>query len=1113
MLTTVSRLSPRAKAVHARTSATRILGPASSVVIRQRHQTRAFRLAWGWCSSHEDAENHREIRRRHRMLRHKYAESVRRKLSWEQHPEAEEASRTFRRIASPHWVFKNGTRSDAYHVKIGKVRTPDNPNGVRPGRNIEDVERGAMDHFLFGDIDARTKWAESQHDRWTAPLQNICNYMASRQEELRSSIFGTSETSASSHAQTDQDDYVIDPITNRKVPKTAPKPAAPTSSQMPDDLVGKYQSWFDRFPAPSADKPIFCDGPPPPSELRQYRQVEIDDALSHPENQGMAGAAADSDLPPTADELHRYSQVDIDDVDSDSAIGQHAGSSSTAGPESADPAPTEAEMRKYESVVLDENPVDHIGEHSTSRAQGWLSRKPVVESDSYVQDHEPNFDVAYGPEQTYLSWRYKNVSKRGDGGQAGNTAAPSAVAEPKYEDLDRYKPVMYNETASTEQATAKYSDLDKYEAALEPEIERQVDSAPPVYEDLGKYNPFRYHEPDGKQPGQLEAEETPEDAKLYKPFLYNEPDGKPPGAGAEELGYDAAELRKYGAFRWNEPDGRPACRDDQAHRAREAAKYRPVMYNEPDGKPQAFEAESVDPAELGGYGALRYQEPDGKPNAQPAETADAIELGRYNAVRYNEPDGKASPGPDAVTEGLKEFDSSADNSWISQSAVPPEADESYAGILRRLERLSTALENEEGGGKLEPARSQQQAGSKADAMESSSVVQAAAEKRYRAGDAIPNREAGLKGNYVQDFPEEFSQTWTSSQDSSATLRPKDAADSTKSTDFVDGSAPLPQTVWAEGKQSSSSKLEPSLDRQFISAESMTEADRAQALADPYSKEPQGLETSYTEECDGKPTWPTFVKIRKCTNEARGEPEMAAPAATQDAHSAQPLESTEPTVYKILAYDPTMQTINVAETTSVVPDTASALTPAEVLLRLSNPSKFFPHFAPLQAQGFEIVSGSGDVLVFRKVHDVAAAPEPETASALEAPKPAEQPPVHAPAAVNPIDMTGTLPMFPAAANFASPTGYVNYDMPSLEEAARLPPPPAPGSRFRSNIEVRREEPVFSGRKSDARGQKDKPHVGKRMLVGAVWVASVSYAIGVVGEYFKTGGIDGMGPKGF
>jgi len=240
-----------------------------------------------------------------------------------------------------------------------------------------------------------------------------------------------------------------------------------------------------------------------------------------------------------------------------------------------------------------------------------------------------------------------------------------------------------------------------------------------------------------------------------------------------------------------------------------------------------------------------------------------------------------------------------------------------------------------------------------------------------------------------------------------------------------------------------------------------------------------------------------------------------------AHGASP-ETPDPTVYKILAYDPTMQAINIAETTSVVPDTASALTPAEVLLRLSNPAKFFPHFAPLRAQGFEIVSGSGDVLVFRKVHD--AAPEGETAWAPEPVAEPVAPPekrteVPAPAAVNPIDMTGTRSISPASANFASPTGYVNYDAYPFEDAEdRLPPPPPPPPRFRSNIDVRREEPVFSGPKTegwyaDQQRHRTATRVGKKMLVGAAWVAGISYALGVVGEYFKTGGIDGAGPEGF
>lgn len=206
---------------------------------------------------------------------------------------------------------------------------------------------------------------------------------------------------------------------------------------------------------------------------------------------------------------------------------------------------------------------------------------------------------------------------------------------------------------------------------------------------------------------------------------------------------------------------------------------------------------------------------------------------------------------------------------------------------------------------------------------------------------------------------------------------------------------------------------------------------------------------------------------------------------------EPNRTTEPTVYRILAYDPTMQKINVAETTSVVPDQASPLSPAEVLLRLSNPTKFFPHFAPLQAEGFEIVSGSGDVLVFRQVR-----PLKITSHGGASP-------------VNPIDMMGKPAALPNAAAFVSPTGFVNYDVPQAEEETQAP-------AFRSNIDVRREEPVFSGPKSTAREEArthPKDGVGKRVLIGGAWVAGISYALGVVSEYFITGGTDGRGPTGF
>lgn len=377
---------------------------------------------------------------------------------------------------------------------------------------------------------------------------------------------------------------------------------------------------------------------------------------------------------------------------------------------------------------------------------------------------------------------------------------------------------------------------------------------------------------------------------------------------------------------------------------------------------------------------------------------------------------------------------------------------------------------------------------------------------------------------------------------------------------------------ASKDESSSTKIEPALHRSLKASES-----KAQAEQDPYTKEPKGLEISYAEEVkeQGNCESSLFVKSYGCEKKAQQDEELVrdirhiyestygtidckhrqlldnqeepetfekrdkdiemqrniqnleqsvresqyevherymdvakvlanqAPteeqraAATEESSSASNeapavASSPEPTLYKILAYDPIMQTIKMAETTSIVSDTSSALTPAEVLLRLSNPAKFFPHFQPLQSQGYEIASGSGDVLVFRKVRE-------GTLAASSVP--------YGRKVINPIDGMQSVPQ-PATGNFASPTGFVNHDLPSDHP-------------FVSGIDVRREEPVFSGRRNewqDGNGEKEQPgrrskKVGRGLLVGAAWVAACSYAVGVVAEFFKTGGTDGKGPVGF
>ena len=332
------------------------------------------------------------------------------------------------------------------------------------------------------------------------------------------------------------------------------------------------------------------------------------------------------------------------------------------------------------------------------------------------------------------------------------------------------------------------------------------------------------------------------------------------------------------------------------------------------------------------------------------------------------------------------------------------------------------------------------------------------------------------------------------------------------------------------------------------AQEKAEAAKLQNEKDPYSKKPMGLETSYIEEVATRQAegdlslgLSSFGKHNEAEKEKRARqlakqekkklmkqmdrdlvcqirsiyeekygkldskhrqvPEattLSEPVNSSESMSEDtPLpETQEPTVYKILAYDTTMQEINTAETTSIVPDSASALTPAEVLLRLSNPAKFFPHFQPLQAEGYEIISGSGDVLVFRKVRPAGSrGSKNESVSSIQDLKRK---------IINPIDGMQSSPIA-ATGNFASPTGFVNHDLPVSEP------------RFKSNIDVRREESVFSGKpnwqeESESTRRKSKGR-GKRLLIGAAWVAGCSYAIGVVAEYFRTGGMDGRGPQGF
>jgi hypothetical protein len=208
-------------------------------------------------------------------------------------------------------------------------------------------------------------------------------------------------------------------------------------------------------------------------------------------------------------------------------------------------------------------------------------------------------------------------------------------------------------------------------------------------------------------------------------------------------------------------------------------------------------------------------------------------------------------------------------------------------------------------------------------------------------------------------------------------------------------------------------------------------------------------------------------------------------------STEPFPSSTPMLYKVLAYDSSTLQMNIAETTSSMPaagDSESQLLhPTEVLSRLNNVAKFLPYFTDMEKQGYEIVSGSGDVLVFKKVR---AAPSPNPPPTATEPR-------------NSTTETLAKP-FPAPSNEQTANE-------KLQDSSPAPPPT-------NSPKVRRQEPVFSGSgqtwhqeeagSSSSSSNGHNKNTGtergwfrrtiKPVVLTATVGAATAYAVGVVAE---------------
>ncbi|PLB50588.1 hypothetical protein P170DRAFT_508748 [Aspergillus steynii IBT 23096] len=221
--------------------------------------------------------------------------------------------------------------------------------------------------------------------------------------------------------------------------------------------------------------------------------------------------------------------------------------------------------------------------------------------------------------------------------------------------------------------------------------------------------------------------------------------------------------------------------------------------------------------------------------------------------------------------------------------------------------------------------------------------------------------------------------------------------------------------------------------------------------------------------------------------------------TESQHSekfnhAQPLcpsNSQYAEAYRVLAYDPSTLQIKRAEASTSLNRTNKSCHPSEVLSRLNNPAKFLPYFEEMHADGYEIASGGGDILVFRRSFE-----KPEyTGSSLKK-LASEAQEIKAQLRNEPLLDEDSL-RGPRSVSEQYQTHDANDGV-----SANLSRSPASDERF--------------PRRSKTDSSEGKSTIGsavRRMFFSGAATAATCYAIGVVVEYFRTGGEDGLGIDAF
>ncbi|KAG9552382.1 hypothetical protein KCU71_g13836, partial [Aureobasidium melanogenum] len=209
----------------------------------------------------------------------------------------------------------------------------------------------------------------------------------------------------------------------------------------------------------------------------------------------------------------------------------------------------------------------------------------------------------------------------------------------------------------------------------------------------------------------------------------------------------------------------------------------------------------------------------------------------------------------------------------------------------------------------------------------------------------------------------------------------------------------------------------------------------------------------------------------------------------------------PALYKVIAYDSSKDSITITTTPSNFSESENSISIPRAVSQLSQTARFLPHLASSQNEGFQVIHAEKDFLILRKVHT----------------DPHSQPPRYD-GDINPVDgTTKYVPIEPATARFASPTGFVNYepifptepvrkhadasnsssDIPTHEHSEFTQQTYYPNSHDFTQLRERQYTSPYENRR------KEKPRRWRRRITWLLSVAagttvSTAYIAGVSGE---------------